>query len=298
MRLPMIALLLSTPVAAQDFSKVEVRTETLAPGIHVLFGAGGNVAVSTGPDGTVLIDDDYPAVTPKIVAAARTVSPAPIRFLINTHWHGDHTGGNELLGKGGTIIVAHDNVRTRMGSDQFIALLKRQVPASPVAALPVVTFASEVTLHLNGEDIHALHVAAAHTDGDSLVHFTRANVIHMGDIFFSAGYPLVDQSSGGRMAGVVAAVDKGLALGNATTRYIPGHGPVTGRAELVAYRAMIVDIVGKVAALVKAGRSVDAIVAAKPSAAYDAKWGGGFMKPDVFVRIAAESAIADIKRGR
>lgn len=299
MRLPMTALLLlAAPAAAQDVSKVEVRTETLAPGVHALFGAGGNVAVSIGPDGTVLIDDDYPAVTPKIVAAARTLSPAAVRFLINTHWHGDHSGGNALLGTGGTVIVAHDNVRTRMGSEQFIALMKRTVPAAPAAALPIVTFASEATLHLNGEDIHAVHVAAAHTDGDSLVHFAKANVVHMGDTYFSGGYPFVDLSSGGRTAGVVAAVDRGLALGNDATRYIPGHGPVTGRSELVAYRAMVADIVARVAALAKAGKDADAIVAAKPSAAYDAKWGGGFMQPDVFVRIAAESAIADLKRAR
>lgn len=298
MRLPLIVLLLATPACAQDSAKVEVRTEQLAPGLHVLFGGGGNVAVSTGSDGTVLIDDDYPAVTPSIVAAAAKLSPGPVKFLINTHWHGDHAGGNEQLGKGGAVIVAHDNVRTRMGTEQFTKAFNRKVPASPAAALPVVTFTSAATLHLNGDDIRAVHVPAAHTDGDSLVVFTKANVIHMGDNYFSGAYPFVDLSSGGRVAGVVQAADRGLALGNAATRYIPGHGPVTTRRELIAYRAMLIDVIGKVRALVVAGRTADQIVAARPTAAYDAKWGGSFMKPDVFTRIVVESLQSDARRPR
>ena len=292
-RLIVAALVFAAPAAAQqDFSKVEIKAETLAPGVHVLFGAGGNIGVSTGPDGSVLIDDQFAPLTDKIVAAVKALSPGPVRFVINTHWHGDHSGGNENLGKAGTIIVAHDNVRKRMASEQFIALFKQTVPASPAAALPVVTFDTASSLHLNGEDIRAVHVPPAHTDGDALVVFTRANVIHMGDTYFAGNYPFVDLSSGGSARGLIAAVDRGLVLGNATTKYIPGHGPVTDRAALQAYRAMLVDAVARVDRLRKAGRTPAQIVAAKPLASLDATWGKGFMKPDVFVGIIAESLAA------
>ena len=292
-RLIVAALVFAAPAAAQqDFSKVEIKAETLAPGVHVLFGAGGNIGVSTGPDGSVLIDDQFAPLTDKILAAVKVLSPGPVRFVINTHWHGDHSGGNENLGKAGTVIVAHDNVRKRMASEQFIALFKQTVPASPAAALPVVTFDTASSLHLNGEDIRAVHVPPAHTDGDALVVFTKANVIHMGDTYFAGNYPFIDLSGGGNVRGLIAAVDRGLALGNATTKYIPGHGPVTDRAALAAYRAMLVDAVARVDRLRKAGRTPAQIVAAKPLADLDVKWGKGFMKPDVFVGIIAESLAA------
>jgi glyoxylase-like metal-dependent hydrolase (beta-lactamase superfamily II) len=204
--------------------------------------------------------------------------------VLHTPWHGDHSGGNENLGKAGALIVAHDNVRVRMSSEQFIASVQRKVPPSPAIALPVVTFDSASSFHINGDTIRAVHVADAHTDGDSLVQFRKANVIHMGDTYFSAGYPYVDLSSGGSFEGLLATLARALAMGNDATRYIPGHGPVTGKAELAAYRAMIADIVGKVRAGIAAKKSVDAIVAAKPTAAYDAERGGGFIKPDVLVR--------------
>jgi glyoxylase-like metal-dependent hydrolase (beta-lactamase superfamily II) len=290
----MAVLLTAAPAAAQtaDYDKIEITTETVAPGVHVLFGAGGNIGVSTGDDATVLIDDQFAPLTPKIIAATAKLSPHPIKFVINTHWHGDHTGGNANLGQAGAIIVAQDNVRTRMASDQFIALLKQTVKASPPVALPMVTFDSTTTLHLNGEDIRAVHVAPAHTDGDSLIVFTRANVIHMGDTFFANGYPIVDQSSGGNAKGVVAAADRGLELGNAMTRYIPGHGKVSNRAALVAYRAMVADTIAAVAKAMAGGKSLDAVIAAKPTAAWDAAWGNGFIKPDIWVSMIYASLSA------
>ena len=291
-RLIVATPLFAGPACAQDYSKVEIKTETLAPGVHVLFGAGGNIGVSTGPDGNVLIDDQFAPLTPKILAAVKTLSPGPVRFVINTHWHYDHTGGNENFGKIGTVIVAHDNVRKRMATDQFIALLKMTVPASPAVALPVVTFDASSSLHLNGEDIRAVHVGSAHTDGDALVVFTKANVIHMGDTFMSDSYPFIDLSSGGSARGLLMAHDRGLALGNATTKYIPGHGPVTDRATLAAYRAMLAAVIARVETLQREGRSAAQIVAAKPTAAFDARWGKGFMKPDMFVGAVAESLAA------
>jgi cyclase len=288
------AFALAGPVAAQapDYSKVEIRAEQVAPGVHVLFGAGGNIGVSTGADGTFIIDDQFAPLTAKIQAALAQLSNQPLRFVVNTHWHFDHTGGNENFGKAGALIVAHDNVRVRMSSEQFIAAIQQRFPASPAVALPVVTFDASTTFHINGDAIRAVHVAAAHTDGDALVHFTKANVIHMGDTYFSAGYPLVDLSSGGSLQGLLAAHDRALAMGNGMTRYIPGHGPVTGKTELAAYRAMVADIVGKVRAGIAARRSVDQIVASKPSAAYDAKFGTGFIKPDQFVRTVHASLTA------
>jgi len=281
----LLPLAVALPVAAQtNYDKVEITTETLAPGVHVLFGAGGNIGVSTGADATVIIDDQFAPLTPKIIAATAKLSPNPIRFVINTHWHGDHTGGNENLSKANAIIVAQDNVRTRMASDQFIAAMKSTVKASPAIALPVVTFDSTTTLHLNGEDIRAIHVPPAHTDGDSIIHFVHANVIHMGDTFFAIGYPFVDLSSGGDVRGDVTAADKALALGNATTRYIPGHGKVADRAGLTAYRDMLAASIAAVEKAMAGGKTVEQVIAAKPTAPWDAQWGNGFIKPDDWVR--------------
>ncbi len=224
----------------------------------------------------------------RILAAIATVDPDPVRFVVNTHWHGDHTGGNEAMGRRGAVIVAHSNVRTRMSSEQFIAALDSRVPASPQGALPVVTFEDGVTLHLNGDTLHVVHVADAHTDGDSLVHWQKANVLHMGDTFFhQVTFPFIDLSSGGSIDGLVAAADKGLAWSNDTTRIIPGHGPVASRADLAAYRAMLVDVRAKVAAGIAAKQSLAQIQATRPAARYG--MADGFIKPDQFVAFVHES---------
>jgi glyoxylase-like metal-dependent hydrolase (beta-lactamase superfamily II) len=280
-------LLLVSPLLAQeqDFSKVEVVAEKVAPGIHALRGAGGNIGVSAGEDGVFLVDDEYAPLTDKIRAALTAIDPGPVRFLLNTHWHFDHTGGNENLGKAGVVIVAHDQVRTRMSTDQFIEAFNMKVPASPHKALPVVTFADAVTFHLNGEEIHVFHVPPAHTDGDSVVHFKKADVIHTGDLFFNGLYPFIDLSSGGSVDGMIAAADRLLALAGDKTRIIPGHGPTASKADLVAFRDMLRGVRDKVAPLVTAGKTLEQVVAAKPTQDYDAKWGGGFLKPEAFVGI-------------
>jgi cyclase len=283
-----LPLLASPAVAQRDLSAVEVRVERIAPGVAVLFGAGGNIGLSYGADGNVIVDDQYAPMSDRIAAAVATVDPDPVRFVINTHWHGDHTGGNEAMGRRGAVILAHSNVRTRMSSEQFIAVLNDRVAASPPGALPVVTFEDGVTLHLNGDTLHVVHVANAHTDGDSLVHWQNANVLHMGDTFFNkVTLPFIDLSSGGSIDGLIAAADRGLALSNQATRIIPGHGPVASRADLAAYRAMLVDIRAKVAAGIRARRTLAQIQAERPAAAYG--MADGFIKPDQFVAFVHES---------
>jgi glyoxylase-like metal-dependent hydrolase (beta-lactamase superfamily II) len=258
----------------------------------MMIGRGGNLAVSAGEDGVFLIDDQYAPLTPKIRAAIAAVSDAPIGFVLNTHWHGDHTGGNENLGRAGALIFAHDNVRKRMSVEQFMEALNRRVPASPAAALPVVTFTDAVTFYLNGDALHVFHVAPAHTDGDAVVHFRGANVIHMGDVYFSNGFPFVDLSSGGSVEGVIAAVDLVLAMADAKTRIIPGHGPLSTRAELAAYRSMLVAIRDRVRDGLARGHSLDELLAARPTREFDELWGKGFVDPHSFVRSVYRSLAA------
>jgi len=290
--LTMLCLLIVSPsiaAAQRDFSMVEIETIELGSGLAMLRGAGGNIGVSTGPDGVFLIDDQYAPLGEKIRAAVAALSTEPIRFVLNTHWHGDHTGGNENLGKAGVLIFAHHRVRERMSTDQFQALRGRTTPASPEAAWPVVTFEDGVTLHLNGQTIEAIHVDPAHTDGDSLVHFREADVLHMGDTFFAGIYPFIDVSSGGRIDGMIAAADRGLAIAGPKTRIIPGHGPLSDRAGLLATRDMLISVRDRIRNLIAEGADRDAVVAGKPSAAFDAEFGGGFLSPDDFVAIAYES---------
>jgi cyclase len=185
--------------------------------------------------------------------------------------------------------VAHDNVRTRMSSEQFLAAFNQKVPPSPAKALPMVTFSQSMAFHLNDDDIHVVHVPPAHTDGDAIIHFTAANVIHMGDTFFNGRYPFIDLSSGGSFEGIINAVDAALKYVNDSTKVIPGHGNLAGKAELVAYRDVLAKIRDRVAALIKQGKTKEQVIAAKPSAEWDASWGTGFMKADVFLGIVYDS---------
>ena len=273
------------PVFAQAPPAVEIKTIEVAEGVYMLEGRGGNIGLSVGADGAFMIDDQFAPLTEKILAAVATLTDEPVRFLVNTHWHGDHTGGNENMANGGVIIVAHENVRTRMSQDNFLAAFNANVPASPEAALPVVTFSDAVNFHWNGDDIHVFHVEPAHTDGDAIIHFRRANVFHMGDTYFSGMYPFIDVSTGGSIDGMIAAADRVLAKANANTRIIPGHGPLSGVDELRASRDMLAAVRDTVASLVSAGNSRDEVIAAKPTGVFDAAWGGGFLKADRWVGI-------------
>ena len=293
MKARLAALLCLVPLPAlaqqQDFSKVEVKAERIVDGIYMLTGSGGNIGLSVGRSGTFVIDDQYAPLTDKILAAIRAITPDPVRFVVNTHWHGDHTGGNENMGKAGALLVAHENVRQRMGAEQFNALFNRSTPASPEAALPVVTFTDAITFHWNGDDIRVHHVKPAHTDTDSIVQFVKADVVHMGDVFFNGSYPFIDASSGGRVDGVIEAVDQALAGTGPATRFIPGHGPAGTRADLQAYRDTVKTLRDRIAKLKAEGKSRDQAVAAKPTADFDARWGTGFMKGDTFTGIVYDS---------
>jgi len=279
-RFILASFLIAAPaIAQQQPPNPEIRIERVAPGVAVLFGRGGNIGLSYGADGNVLIDDQYAPATERVVAAVRAIDPDPIRFVINTHWHGDHSGGNENLGRAGTVIVAHDNVRLRMSMEQIVR--GNAVPPSPAGALPVITFGESLTFHLNGDDLRAVHVAHAHTDGDVLVYWTRANVLHMGDTWFNGLLPFIDLDSGGSIDGAIVAVETGLAIANAETIIIPGHGPVARRADLVRYRDMLIDLRSRVGQGIAAGRTLEAIKAERHADGYGPP--DGFISPDSLI---------------
>jgi glyoxylase-like metal-dependent hydrolase (beta-lactamase superfamily II) len=271
---------------------VEIKTTDLGSGISMLEGAGGNIGVSAGEDGVFLIDDQYAPLTDKIVAAVKAIDDGPIRFVLNTHWHGDHTGGNENLGKAGALIVSHDNARRQMTVGQFFKIWDRKVEPSSDSSLPVVTFAEAVTFHLNGDVIRAFHVEHAHTDGDAMVHFENANVLHMGDVFFNGTFPFIDVYSGGSLAGMISACNTALGMVDEDTRIIPGHGPLADRAALVAYRDMLQRAHASIAPMVRRGQSFEEIKAANPLEPLVEEWGGGFIKADQFI----ELVVAGMKR--
>ena len=271
--------------AQQDFSKVEITSEKLADGIYMLTGSGGNLGLAVGADAVFLIDDQYAPLTPKIKAAIGAITNKPVQFVLNTHWHGDHTEGNENFAEAGALIVAHDNVRRRMGTEQFLAFFNMRVPPSPKRALPLVTFTTDITFHINGDEVTALHCPAAHTDGDAIVHFRRADVIHMGDIHFNYMYPFIDTASGGSADGVIAAVDRALALATDRTKIIPGHGPLASKADLLAYREMLATVVGRIKTQLAAGKQMKEIIDSKPTQEFEARWGNGFIKADTWVNM-------------
>jgi glyoxylase-like metal-dependent hydrolase (beta-lactamase superfamily II) len=272
---------------------VRIEAQSVAPGIHMLVGRGGNIGVSTGADGIFLIDDQFAPLHDRIVAAVAAIQPGPIGFILNTHWHGDHTGGNEAFGSGGALIFAHAAVRARMSSEQFVVAFDRHVPPSPPSALPVVTFTRDLTLHLNGQTIRAVHVPAAHTDGDVAVHFVEADVIHAGDVFFAGRYPFIDVSSGGSIDGVIAAASGILESAGKGTKIIPGHGPLANRDDLLRYRDLLLLARERVATALAAGMELSEIVASDPLGDQDPSWGSGFITAEGFVKIVYASLTAD-----
>lgn len=266
-----------------DFDKVEIEISHVAGRVYMLAGAGGNIGVFTGVDGVILVDDQFAPLTDRILAAIAGISDQPIRFLVNTHFHEDHTGGNENLGAAGTLIIAHDNVRKTLSAPHFIEVINTHFPAFESSALPVITFSEALTFHLNGEEVHVFHAPPSHTDGDAIVYFRGSDVIHMGDVFRSRGYPIFDRRNGGSYEGLIEASDLVLAIAGNDTKIIPGHGAVSSRADLQNVRDILVAIRDRIAAAIAAGKSLEQTIAEKPTADFDEHWSRRRLTPDQVV---------------
>ena len=276
----MLALALTASMAqaqpaAPDYSAVEVVAHQLTDGLYYLTGQGGNIGVSVGADGVFIIDDQFAPLSEKIIAAIRGISDQPIRFVFNTHHHGDHTGGNTILGTAGAVIIANENVRINLTNGFNGGDLTKALTAEQQIGLPVITFADTLDFHLNGQRIHALHVAPAHTNGDSVVLFKEANIIHTGDVFRTTSYPRADVPGGGSLLGILAVYQTLLDISDDNTVLLPGHGVLSKRSDVQSQLAMFITIRDRVQAGITAGNTLDQIKASKPTAEFDAQWAGG-----------------------
>jgi cyclase len=289
---------LSAPVFAQappaappppDFSKVEIRTTDLGDNCYMLEGQGGNITVAAAKDEIIMVDGEFAPLHDKIRAAIAVVSNLPIKYLVNTHFHGDHTGGNEPFAKDGATVVAEINVKNRLAAGTTNGLTGVQTPPAPQGALPTKTYTGAYKIRLRGRVADLRHIANAHTDGDTYVWFKTANVLSTGDTFTNGRYPNIDFANGGNIKGMIAAADLYLKLTNAKTRIVPGHGPLADKAALLEYRTMLVTARDRMAKLVKAGKSEDDVVAAKPFADFDAKWAPTELASKNFIRVVYHS---------
>lgn len=283
MRAILFFLLVSASLSAQRFDDIEITTHKLTDQFHVLFGAGGNIALFSGPEGLVMIDDQFAELSSKIRAAIDDITPAPVKYLINTHWHGDHTGGNENFANLGATIVAHQNVREKLSHDQKRPF-GRSVDASPEAAWPKLTFDAEMQIHINGETIQLIHVDKAHTDGDALIYFTENNILHMGDCFFKDRFPFVDVALGGSPDGVMDAVSAALMLCDADTKIIPGHGAITDKGSLKKFQQMLMITRDRVVSAIADGVEIADIDVQAMTKGFDT-WGDGFISSEKYVQM-------------
>ena len=272
-----------------DFSKVEIKTTDLGDNIYMLEGQGGNITVAVGKDGIIMVDGQYAPLHDKIKAAIEAISKKPIKYLINTHFHGDHTGGNELFARDGATIVAQVNVNNRLAAGTSNGLTGAKTPPAPPAALPSDTYSNFSKIRLEGRVADLKHIANAHTDGDTYVWFKTANVLSTGDTFTNGRYPNIDFANGGNIRGMITATDAYLKLVNARTRIVPGHGPLADKAALMEYRTMLISAHDRMAKLVKEGKSEDEVVAAKPFTDFDAKWAPTELASKNFVRVVYHS---------
>jgi len=289
-------LLVSAAAVAQqeDLSKVQVKATHVAGNVYMLQGSGGNIAASVGDDGIVLVDAEFAPLVPKIKAALAKISKKPVRFLINTHWHFDHVGGNAgIVDAYATTILAHENVRKRMQAGANMPAIGRTIEPAQPRALPVLTFQEGVSIWLNGEPVRALHVPPGHTDGDTVVFFTKSNVVHLGDDFVTYGFPFVDLNSGGSVRGMVAALDELIPQIPADAKIIPGHGPVSTLADVKKFRGTLDEIVALVAKNLRAGKTVEEMQKENLLAPY-AAWQGGFLKPEDFLA----TVVKDLESGQ
>lgn len=276
-------------LAQQNFDTVKITPIKIKENIYMLKGSGGNMGLLIGKDGNLLIDDQFAPLSEKIKAAAQLIDKGAIKYLINTHIHGDHTGGNENFKKDGVTIIAQGNVRDRMMKEQYNAVRKTTIPPRAPEALPVITFDDRISLHVNGEDLEVFHFGfGSHTDGDAIIHFKNANVYHMGDVFVRYGYPFIDMSNGGSITGFVKVLDLALARIDDKAIIIPGHGELATKADVKVFRDRLVDIRDQVAAALKKGKKPEEITALGITDKYEADWGKGFLKGKDFVLMIAE----------
>ena len=285
-RLLMLLFLFALPAGAAaqtDFSKVEMKATKVAGNVYMLAGAGGNIGVSVGTDGILIVDDQFAALADKIRAALKGLNQGKLRFILNTHWHGDHTGSNAQFGPEATII-AHDNVRKRLSTEQKIPFFKSTVPASPKEALPVITFDNSLSVHFNGEDIRAIHYPNGHTDGDSVIFFTTSNVVHLGDDFFSGTFPFVDVDNGGNVVGLAKNIGEIITKIPAGAKLIPGHGPLSTIDDLKLYHRMLLETTDVVRKKVAAGKTLDQIKSEGLPEEWKS-WGTGFIKTDQWIEL-------------
>ncbi len=284
------SLVLSTGALAQDdFADVEIQTIEVADGLYMLVGQGGNIGLSVGDDGAMIVDTQFAPLSEKIQAAVNAAGGGDVAFVVNTHWHGDHTGGNQNFRGGGATVMAHDNVKARMSTDQVREIFAQDIPASPPDSWPTITYPNRMTFHWNGNAVNIIHVQNAHTDGDSLVHFTNLNAFHMGDTFFNGLYPFVDVSSDGSINGIIAAAEEVLSRSDAQTQIIPGHGPLASPDDLRRDHAVLTMVRESIQSLIDQGMSEDEVVTANPTAQWDEAYGGGFMNPETFTRLVYQS---------
>lgn len=287
------ALMIVSPALSQDMDDVEIEVESLDDQVHMLTGRGGNIGLVVTDGGAFLIDDQYAPLTERILEAVESVTDQPIRFVLNTHWHGDHTGGNENLAEAGSMIVAHENVRERLSTEQVSDFFDRTTPPAPDGALPAITFSDSVTFHPNGETVHVFHVPNAHTDGDAVVHLPESDVIHAGDVVFYGLYPFVDVDSGGSLAGMIDGVERIAELAGDDTQIIPGHGPLIDREQLLEYHHMLKTVHDRLSERVRFAQSLEEIKAAGITDEFDEKWGGGFIPPERWVELLYRDAVDD-----
>lgn len=297
MKFALLALLLFATIPVHekhrqqpDWSKVQIKSTKIAGNVYVLEGAGGNIGVSVGTDGILIVDDQFAPLADKIRASLKTLGQGKLRFILNTHWHGDHTGGNAAFGQE-TTIVAHDNVRKRMSTEQRSVFFNSTTPASPKEALPVITFDQSLTVHFNGEEIRAIHFPNGHTDGDSVIFFTASNVVHLGDDFFSGSFPFVDLDSGGSVEGLTKNVGELITKIPAGAKLIPGHGPISTIDDLKAYHRMLVETTTIVRDKIAVGKTLAQIKSEGLPPEWNS-WGTGFIKTDQWLELVYRSLTA------
>jgi len=278
-----ITAAITNVISQRDFSDVTITTEQVTDNIYMLQGSGGNIAILTGEDGTIMVDDQFAPLSDKIIAAIKDISDQSVHYLLNTHWHGDHTGGNKNFANAGATIIAHDNVRKRLSTDN-VRPFGRTTPAAPKAAWPQLTFNDEMHIHYNNENIHLIHNHNAHTDGDAFVYFSDSNVLHMGDCFFKDRFPFIDTELGGSPDGYIKAIANAILITDTDTKIIPGHGSLASKVDLLNYYNMLITMRDRVKKSISDGQSMEEALAANLTEGYES-WGKGFINEEAIVKV-------------